>query len=86
MLHLCAGQPLRLVREPGNQIDPNAIRVETMWGAVLGYVPRDLTAHFPHQVYIGRVHSLGQVSGNGPWGAQVHSSATASAFAFALWM
>ena len=37
--HLAAGEPLDLVREPGNPHDANAVRVE--WrGRKLGYVPR----------------------------------------------
>lgn len=36
---MSVGEPLDLVREPGNPHDPNAIRVE--WrGRKLGYVPR----------------------------------------------
>jgi hypothetical protein len=37
---LKAGDELRLVREPENRIDGNAIRVETSEGAKIGYVPR----------------------------------------------
>ena len=82
VLHLCAEQALMLVKEPSNEYDPNAIRVMTLSGAVLGYVPAKLTARFPYDVCFGHVHHLGQVPDNGNWGALVRSSATASTSAF----
>lgn len=36
------GDPLRLVPEPDNPFDRNAVRVETTSGELVGYVPRDL--------------------------------------------
>ncbi len=35
-----AGQPLALVREPGNPHDPNAVCIRDRVGLKLGYVPR----------------------------------------------
>ena len=40
---LLPGEGVRLVREPDNPADPAAVRVETLAGARLGYVPRDRT-------------------------------------------
>jgi hypothetical protein len=60
-----------LVKEPENEYDPDAIRIQTLAGAVLGYVPRDLTARFPFQVTFGHVYHLGQVPDSGTWGALV---------------
>jgi len=40
---LRVGDPLALVREPGNPHDANAVRVERT-GRLLGYVPRDQNA------------------------------------------
>ena len=85
VLHLCAGQPVRLVREPANVFDPNAVLVETLWGDVLGYVPADMTHLFPHEAYRGIVEFVGQ-SRVGLWGARVRSSATASNLAFVMWV
>ena len=46
---LRVGEALRLVREPANPHDPNAIRVE--WnGRMLGYVPRRDNSHLARQM------------------------------------
>jgi hypothetical protein len=37
---LCKGQVLRLCREPDNEYDSRAIRIETEQGQQLGYVPK----------------------------------------------
>ena len=68
-----ADQALMLEKEPENEYDPNAIRIQTLSGAVLGYVPRDLTARFPYPVTFGHVVHLGQVPDSGLWGALVRS-------------
>jgi hypothetical protein len=41
---LVAGDVLRLIREPDNPHDPNAVAVHHASGLKLGYVPRDLSA------------------------------------------
>lgn len=41
---LRCGQTLRLVPEPDNPADSNAIRIETLNRRKVGYVPRHLTA------------------------------------------
>ena len=41
-----AGQPVLLVREPENEIDNNAVRVCTLRGTALGYLPKDAAPHF----------------------------------------
>jgi hypothetical protein len=38
---LLPGQPVMLLREPWNPHDKEAVRVETLSGVKLGYVPRD---------------------------------------------
>ena len=41
---LDAGAPVRLVREPGNAHDPNAIRVDNGQGEPVGHLPRQTAA------------------------------------------
>jgi hypothetical protein len=60
-----------LEKELDNPYDPNAIAIKTLSGTSLGYVPRDLTHHFPYDVAFGHVHHIGQVPDNGNWGALV---------------
>jgi hypothetical protein len=40
---LSVGDTVVLVAERGNRFDPNAIRVTTAGGSLIGYVPRSLT-------------------------------------------
>ena len=43
LLHECAeAQPLQIVYEKENAYDPNAIRVETLQGLKIGYVPKEI--------------------------------------------
>ena len=44
------GEPLILQREPSNQFDPNAIRVETPSGLHLGYIPATAASHLAMQM------------------------------------
>ncbi|HBP39048.1 MAG TPA: hypothetical protein DD640_09995 [Clostridiales bacterium] len=44
VLQLYEGQPLRLHREADNEHDCQAIRVETLSGCVVGYLPADIAA------------------------------------------
>jgi hypothetical protein len=61
------GQPVKLVREPGNRFDPNAVRVD--WrGEKLGYLPRRENAAVSQMMdrgerLTGRIAHLGE----GPW-------------------
>ena len=59
-----------MVKKPDNTYDPNAVAVQTLHGQDLGYVPREHTARFPHDVTFGHVYSLGQ-NAKGLWGATV---------------
>ena len=59
-----------MVKKPDNTYDPNAVAVQTLHGQDLGYVPREHTASFPHDVTFGHVYSLGQ-NAKGLWGATV---------------
>jgi hypothetical protein len=68
-----ADQALMLQKEPDNEYDPNAIKVMTLSGSVLGYVPRDLTGHFPYDVTFGHAYHIGQVPDKGTWGALVNT-------------
>ena len=86
VLHLCADQAVLLEREPTNEADSNAVCIKTVPGAVLGYVPADMTHLFPSTTILGRVQSVGRVGGTGNWGAKVRNSATDSSLASAVWV
>lgn len=50
---LKVGQPVALVREPNNEDDPRAVRVE--WnGVMLGYLPRNENGAVCHQIDAGK--------------------------------
>ena len=59
-----------LIKEPTNEHDPNATMVQTLSGAMLGYVPRQLTQNFPHAVTFASVYSFG-ANELGLYGVQV---------------
>lgn len=59
-----------MIKQPDNIYDPNAVAVQTLSGHDLGYVPREHTSRFPHDVTFGHVYSLGQ-NAKGLWGATV---------------
>ena len=61
-----------MVKEPENIYDPNATAVQTLSGQTLGYVPKELTARFLHDITFGHVYSLGQTA-KGLWGATVRT-------------
>ena len=44
-----------MVREPGNQHDPNAIRVALFGEFFMGYIPKDIAAHLAPLMDAGRV-------------------------------
>ena len=60
-----------LVKEPTNEFDPKAIMVQTLHGAKLGYVPRELTGRFPADVTFAAVESVGAQKETGLFGVQV---------------
>jgi hypothetical protein len=49
-----AGRPLVLQRDPGNEHDPNAIRVLLADGDQVGWVPRELAAELAPEMDAGR--------------------------------
>ena len=59
-----------MVKEPQNIYDPNAIAVQTLAGQHLGYVPKEHTDRFPHDVTFGHIYSLGP-NALGLWGVTV---------------
>lgn len=63
-------QAIMMIKQPDNVYDPNAVGVQTLSGHDLGYVPKEHTARFPHDVTFGHVYSLGQ-NAKGLWGATV---------------
>ena len=69
-----ADEAVTLEKDPKNEFDPHAIRVRRLSGEDLGYVPKDLTVRFPHDVTFGHVHYVGQVPESGVWGALVIAS------------
>ena len=66
-----ADQAIMLEKEPKNEFDPNAISVRTLSGTDLGFVPKELTGRFPHDITFGHIHYVGQVPESGVWGALV---------------
>ncbi len=66
-----ADQALMLQKDPSNEYDPNAIKVMTLSGSVLGFVPRELTSRFPYDTTFGHAYHIGQVPDKGTWGALV---------------
>ena len=62
-----------LEKDPKNTFDPCAIRVRRLDGEDLGFVPKELTECFPHDVTFGHIHHVGQVPINGLWGALVRA-------------
>ncbi|CAL5219776.1 g1679 [Coccomyxa viridis] len=68
---LQADEAVMLEKDPKNEFDPHAIRVRRLSGEDLGFVPKDLTVRFPHDVTFGHIHNVGQVPESGVWGALV---------------
>ncbi|BDA42597.1 hypothetical protein COCOBI_03-4900 [Coccomyxa sp. Obi] len=64
-------QALMLQKDPSNEYDPNAIKVMTLSGSVLGFVPRELTGRFLYDTTFGHAYHIGQVPDKGTWGALV---------------
>ena len=66
-----ADEAVMLEKDPKNAFDPHAIRVRRLNGEDLGFVPKELTIRFPHDVTFGHIHYVGQVPESGVWGALV---------------
>ena len=47
------------------------LRAQTLGGAVLGYVPRELTHRFQHDTTFAHVYGIGVAADAGLYGAQV---------------
>lgn len=58
------GQPIRLIHEPDNPYDPMALRVVSVLGETIGYVPKRSWVHYAvHQLgrgVAGTINSLGE--------------------------
>lgn len=55
------GDPVALMREPSNKYDENAVRVLTLAGEHLGYVPRTMNEGFRlHELVFGKVTYVGR--------------------------
>jgi len=63
-------QPVALVKEPDNKFDASAVRVETLCGKQLGYIPRDTTCNIKHDTCFGHVLSMGP-NAKGLFGASI---------------
>lgn len=50
MKQLERGQPVMLVKEPSNPVDPKAVEIRTLDGHKLGHVSKHITEDFPLQV------------------------------------
>jgi hypothetical protein len=70
-------KPVRLVAEPDNQYDPNAIRIEAVTSAgwkQIGYVPREINTQIGPKlasVHNPRLVSVGRPGFNKPLGGKV---------------
>ncbi len=53
-------------QDPHNPYDPHAVRVCTLSGEHLGYVPRDFTHHMKREFSFGAVRSMGTAAGTNP--------------------
>ncbi|KAK9832021.1 hypothetical protein WJX84_009544 [Apatococcus fuscideae] len=60
-----AEQPVEFRHEPDNPYDSNAVKILTLGGTHLGYVPRTETAHFKFPITFGWVSSLGPAAAQG---------------------
>ena len=56
------GDTLRLIPEPDNLYDPNAVRIETKDATMLGYVPRKFSSWISASLYINDAPSECKVS------------------------
>lgn len=67
-IRLChVGDPVKLLREPGNPHDPQAIAVEDMRGATLGYIARkSFVQRAVHKENKGITARILRISGGGP--------------------
>lgn len=63
-------QAVMMVKQPDNIYDSNAIAVQTLSGQELGYVPKEHTNRFLHDITFGQVYSSGK-NAKGLWGVTV---------------
>lgn len=68
---LVPGLPLIFEREPDNQYDANAVVIRMLDGRKLGYIPKQETSSFIHNMCLGKVRSTGQNQNNGKLGCFV---------------
>ena len=59
--NLCAGMDLQFIREPDNQYDTNAIRVECC-GSVLGHIKADVAAKLAPKIDSGKAIIKGNIA------------------------
>lgn len=59
--NLCAGMDLQFIREPDNQYDRNAIRVECC-GSTLGHIKADIAAQLAPKIDSGKTVIKGDIS------------------------
>lgn len=64
-------QAVSFVREHNNPHDANAIKVETLDGVQIGYVPKGYTDAFASETNFGRVLSVGKTASGDQYGASV---------------
>ncbi|KAE8142226.1 SNF2 family N-terminal domain-containing protein [Aspergillus pseudotamarii] len=66
--HATYGEHVILRREPGNQYDSNAIRVENVMGAQIGHIPRNMAAKLAKYMDTRSLIVDGVLAGEiGPW-------------------
>ncbi|KAE8369141.1 SNF2 family N-terminal domain-containing protein [Aspergillus caelatus] len=66
--HATYGEHVILRREPGNQYDSNAIRVENVMGAQIGHIPRNMAAKLAKYMDTRSLVVDGVLTGEiGPW-------------------
>ena len=54
------GQQVLICKEPSNPYDSNAVRVTTLNGDKLGYIPKSVNQEFLHEIITGRVSHVGR--------------------------
>ena len=60
--HASVGERVFLRREPSNQYDRNAIKVENVMGAQIGHIPRNVAADLAK--YMVKLRHLKQLAAN----------------------
>jgi hypothetical protein len=70
------GEPVRFVREPDNDADPNAVAVHNMAGRRLGYLFREVADFYALLVDVGLVQLSGRLVAPGEPGYEEHRAKT----------